>query len=140
MSHVMYTQYKQHKQAMKMKWSECKVQLKQKDNIYLFLSVYHPFIAKRCIKDVFWYHFHCDSIGSGLSNCHSYCNHGNCCLYLQKVCASEIISLTLLIQLRMYIGKMKGALYRIVIYSFYSIPFHSMIDVHICTMHNSLNE
>ena len=32
MSHVMYTRYKQHKQAMKVKWPECKVQLKQKDD------------------------------------------------------------------------------------------------------------
>ena len=41
MSHVMYTQYKQHKQAMKVRWSECKVQLKQKNNsscLYIFHS------------------------------------------------------------------------------------------------------
>ena len=41
MSHVLYTQYKHHKQAMKVRWSECKVQLKQKDNNCSCLCVIH---------------------------------------------------------------------------------------------------
>ena len=41
MSHVMYTRYKQHKQTMKVKWSECKVQLKQKDNNCSCLCIIH---------------------------------------------------------------------------------------------------
>ena len=35
------TQYKQHKQAMKVRWSECKVQLKQKDNNCSCLCIIH---------------------------------------------------------------------------------------------------
>ena len=41
MSHVMCTQYKQHKQALKVRWSECKVQLKQKDNNCSSLCIIH---------------------------------------------------------------------------------------------------
>ena len=41
MSHVVCTQYKQHKQAMKVRWSECKVQLKQKDNNCFCLFIIH---------------------------------------------------------------------------------------------------
>ena len=37
----MYTQYKIHKQAMKVKWSECKVQLKQKDDNCSCLYIIH---------------------------------------------------------------------------------------------------
>ena len=35
------TQYKQHKQAMKVRWSECKVQLKQKDDNCSCLCIIH---------------------------------------------------------------------------------------------------
>ena len=84
MSHVMCTQYKQHKQAMKVKWSECKVQLKQKNN-----NCSCPFRARRCTKELFWYHFHCDS-SDNLDNHHSYCSYGNCYLYLQKVYAMHL--------------------------------------------------
>ena len=41
MGHVMYTQYKRHKQAMKVRWSECKVQLKQKDDNCSCLCILH---------------------------------------------------------------------------------------------------
>ena len=37
----MYTRYKQHKQTMKVRWSECKMQLKQKDDNCSCLCIIH---------------------------------------------------------------------------------------------------